>query len=240
MLPPFSIHTFSRPARSFTGDFYLYDRREDGLWLGLGDVAGKGLDSAVVMTMTQEILDRELEGAVGSSDLASLVERLHREVGPELPANRFVSLVLAHLDGTGTLSLVNAGHCPPLVRRRDGLIEEVGPTGPLVAPLPGLRWRAARKRLGPGDGLVLYSDGLIEAESPTGAEFGVSGMARSLRGAPPATADTLVTSLLEGIASFRGTSDLDDDSTVLALLLEEDSAGAGTASPRPKAEALAS
>lgn len=221
MSPPFAIHAVARAARSFTGDFYLYDRREDGVWLGLGDVAGKGLDAAVVMAMTQEVVDRELEAGADSGRLGSLVEQVHGEIGRELPGNRFVSLVLAHLDAAGRLELVNAGHCPPLVRRRDGTIEEIGPTGPVVAPLPGLRWTSTSRRLEAGDVLLLYSDGLLEAESPAGAELGVSGIARSLRSAPPSPADALVTGLLGSVASFRGSSEAHDDSTVLALVFGE-------------------
>src|SRR5215213_1340305 len=127
------FHAVSRPARTFTGDFYYTHRHEDRLWIAIGDVAGKGLPAAIVMAMIQEELEhRIMSCAAAECDPARTMQRLHDFLLPLLPSNRFATAVIGWLDADGTLRLANAGHCPPLVLRADGTIEEIGSTGPIA------------------------------------------------------------------------------------------------------------
>lgn len=183
-LPPLELHAISRPARTFTGDFYLSHPCEDGLWLVLGDVAGKGLRAAVTMAMIQEELERRLAGEVlARCDPEEAMLRLHSFLKPILPANRFATAVMAHWRHDGQLVIANAGHCPALIARRDGSVEEIPPTGPIVGILDDPRWSAASTRLDRGEALLLYSDGVVEARSPSGEEFGSRAIHRILSSA---------------------------------------------------------
>jgi len=174
------IDAVSRPARTFTGDFYYTHRAADRLWLAHGDVAGKGLPAAIVMAMIQEELEQRIAScAEAACNPATTMRRLHEFLLPLMPQNRFATGVIAHLHGDGTLTLANGGHCPPLIVRNDGTIEELASTGPLLGILPRAAWRAHVTRLEPGERLVLYSDGVTEATLGE-EELGVDGLKRIL------------------------------------------------------------
>lgn len=182
-----TVHALSRPARTFTGDFYLTHRHGERLWLAIGDVAGKGLPAAIVMAMIQEELERRIAScAEAACDPSRTMMRLHQFLLPLLPKNRFATAVIGWLDADGTLTLANAGHCPPLVVRAGGTVEQIGSTGPVAGVLPGSRWTSVTRTLDPGDALVLYSDGVIEATAD-GKEVGVDGLREIVRetGAAP-------------------------------------------------------
>ena len=170
------IDAISRPARTFTGDFYFSHRTDDRVWIALGDVAGKGLPAAVVMAMIQEELERRVVSCAETGcDPVRTVSKLHEFLLPLMPRNRFATGVVAHLNGDGVLTVVNAGHCPPLLVRADGSIEELSSTGPILGILPNARWRSVQTRLEYGDRLVLYSDGVTEATKGE-EELGVCGL----------------------------------------------------------------
>lgn len=179
MTPP-TVRAISRPARTFTGDFFYTHRHGDRLWLALGDVAGKGLPAAVVMAMIQEELEQRIASCASSEcDPARTVTRLHDFLTPLLPRNRFATAVVGWLDDGGTLTLANAGHTPPLVVRRDRSIDEIPSTGPVLGMLANATWRSSTTHLAPGDSLVLYSDGVSEAVVD-GEELGVHGLRERL------------------------------------------------------------
>ena len=202
----FDVHAVSIPARTFTGDFWLTHRAADRLWFAVGDVAGKGLPAALVMAMIQEELERQV-----LCDPAATMRRLDRFLRPLLPRNKFATVVIGSLCDDGTLQIVNAGHCPPLIARADGTIEEVESTGPVVGILPFARWRSSTFVLDPGDTLVLYTDGVIEATSPAGEELGVAGLTRALAGR---TSREVTESIVRAVDHHGGR---EDDLTVLAL-----------------------
>ena len=174
------IHAVSRPARTFTGDFYFTHRHEQRLWIAVGDVAGKGLPAAIVMAMIQEELEQRIASCASAEcDPTRTAVRLHEFLAPLLPRNRFATAALGWLDDDGALTLVNAGHPPPIIIRRNGTIEEIGSTGPVLGVLPNPQWQAVNRQLEEGDALVLYSDGVSEAVVD-GEELGVCGLRRLL------------------------------------------------------------
>lgn len=180
------IDAVSRPARTFTGDFYYTHRREDRVWLALGDVAGKGLPAAIVMAMIQEELEERIAACAETlCDPATTMSRLHDFLLPLMPQNRFATAVIATLRDDGRLTVANGGHCPPLLLRADGSIEELASTGPILGLLPNARWRTVTTTLDYGDALILYSDGVTEA-THEGEELGVCGLRRIVRKATSA------------------------------------------------------
>ena len=163
------VHAVSIPAKAFTGDFYLTHRSGDRLWLVLGDVAGKGLNAALVMAMIQEELERSITSCAHSNcDPATTMMRLHTFLRPLLPRNKFATVVISQLHDDGRLVIANAGHTPPLIARRDGSIQSVGSTGPVAGLLPDPRWHSVTLHLERGESLLLYSDGVTEAETERG------------------------------------------------------------------------
>lgn len=216
--PPADVYACSRPALAFTGDFYFFDTVDGTLRFCVGDVAGKGLSSAVLMAMLHEVVEERFGKDSPLDSPEELAVLLSSELRCELPTNRFVSLVAGRFDPDGALELVNAGHCPAVLRRSRGGIETLGPTGPVIGPFPGPSWQSLHTRLEPGDTLVLYTDGVLEASSPEGGEFGQARIERSLETAPAAPARAIAEHLLCDVAAFRGRVDLGDDTTVMAIL----------------------
>ncbi|HYK03889.1 MAG TPA: PP2C family protein-serine/threonine phosphatase [Thermoanaerobaculia bacterium] len=201
------IDAISRPARTFTGDFYFTHRHEDRVWLALGDVAGKGLPAAIVMAMIQEELEERIAACAETlCDPARTIGKLHDFLLPLMPQNRFATAVIATLRDDGRLTLANGGHCPPLIVRADGTIEELASTGPILGLLPNARWRTVTTTLDYGDALVLYSDGVTEA-TLDGEELGVCGLRRIARKA------TTAQGILDALATYAH----GDDTTVVVV-----------------------
>jgi len=172
------VHAISIPARAFTGDFYFLHRANDRLWFALGDVAGKGLPAAVVMAMIQEELEQRIVSCARTAcDPSVTMTRLHAFLKPLLASNKFATVVIGNLHDDGTLMVANAGHCPPMIVRADGAIEEIASTGPVVGILSSSQWTTYEATLQYGESLVLYSDGVIEAQ-----DFGVRRLAAALEG----------------------------------------------------------
>lgn len=207
------VDAVSRPARMFTGDFYFTHRTGSRLWFAHGDVAGKGASAAVVMAMIQEELERRIVScAEASCDPSRTIARLHEFLFPIIPRNRFATAVLGHLGDDGVLTLTNGGHCPPLIVRRDGLVEEIGSTGPLLGILPEPAWRSRSERLEEDDALVLYSDGVIEATKGS-EELGVNGLKEILASIRDAGMPLTSSAILDRLSDYRH----EDDVTVVVI-----------------------
>jgi len=172
------VHAISIPARAFTGDFYFLHRAADRLWFALGDVAGKGLNAAVIMAMIQEELEERIVSCARTAcDPSVTMTRLHAFLKPLMAANKFATVIIGNLHDDGTLMIANAGHCPPMIVRASGAIDEVASTGPVIGILPDSSWTTFKTKLQRSESLVLYSDGVIEAE-----DFGMGRLAAALHG----------------------------------------------------------
>lgn len=213
---PFAeVCAFNQPARSVGGDLYHLALRGDGtLALALGDVSGKGVPAALLMAMLQGLLD--LLHDLGQP-LGELLPLLHRTLRRYNPGNRFLTLAAALLHPDGGLELVNAGHCPAALLRRDGRIELLQPHGPVLGLLPQSRWGGERRDLEPGDTLVLYSDGISESADSEGTELGVEGVGRCLGALAGAAPAEIAEALLQAAAAHRGGSEAEDDVTLLVV-----------------------
>ena len=211
------VHAFSQPARTFTGDFYFTRRTDDRLWFALGDVAGKGLPAALVMAMIQEELEQRITSCSRAGcDPATTMSRLDAFLRPLLPRNRFATVVIGWLHDDGTLKIVNGGHCPPLIVRSDGRIERIDSSGPLVGVLPSARWTPHVLTLAPRESLLLFSDGVVESQSPEGLEFGEESVTRIALRHAGATARGLATAIVRAVDRFTG-GVREDDLTLLVV-----------------------
>jgi phosphoserine phosphatase RsbU/P len=213
------LHAVSLPARTFTGDFYFAHRGGDGIWIALGDIAGKGLPAAVVMAMAQEELERLFaECLAASCEPAMALQRLQVLLRPLLPSNRFATAVIGHLHDDGTLVIANAGHCAPLIARTDGRVEPIAPTGPVVGMLDNPRWASVTTILEKGETLLLYSDGVVEARSQEDEEFGLAQVVTALSSAAleEVGARELTGRILAEV-NRHASGSRDDDLTVVAV-----------------------
>ena len=167
----YELQGISFPCYEIGGDYYDFIEREDGrLVIALGDVSGKGTAAALLMSS----LHAAVHAQSGSHDsLVATISAVNRYLADNIPANRFVTLFYAELDpGSGALSFLNAGHNPPLIVHAAGTVEQLASGGLPLGIKPDADYREGRTQLQPGDVLVIYSDGVTEAVSPTGEEFG--------------------------------------------------------------------
>ncbi|MEO8577357.1 MAG: PP2C family protein-serine/threonine phosphatase, partial [Gemmatimonadales bacterium] len=120
---------------------------------------------------------------------------------------------------SGELVYVNAGHEPALVIAPDGGIEELRPTGPALGMLPDSRFTAVTRTLEKGHSLFAFTDGLVEAHSPTGEVYGAQRLREVLRAKRSGPASEMVRGVLDALETFGRQSDPHDDVTILAARL---------------------
>jgi len=211
---------FTKPANTVGGDFYDILPQPDGTVLvALGDVAGKASPAALLMALLLAIL-RTLDDE--GLPLTELVRRLNVQVARHTPGSRFITLFLGSYDpATGRLAFVNAGQTPPLLRRQDGAIERLMEGGVALGMFEGSTYESGEVTMQPGDALVMYSDGVTEAESPDGVPFDEAGLERTLAlhaGAyQTSAAGPLGQAVFEAVDRHRRDQRLGDDITVLVL-----------------------
>lgn len=213
-VPGWQTWLYTRPANEVGGDLVDYLELDDGhLGLALGDVAGKGLGAALVMATLQATL-RAL--APAHDDLGILGTTINRIVRRDGLPSRFVSLLYLTLaPSSGQVRLLNAGHLPPYVARRDGV--EMMPKG---APALGLTAEAVYTEhplaLADGDLLLVYSDGLTEARNEAGEFFGEERLETLLPYLRTLSAEEAGRHLLDVLSDFVGAARASDD---LSLVL---------------------
>jgi len=212
------VHAISIPARTFTGDFWFTHRTADRLWFAIGDVAGKGLPAALVMAMIQEELEHRIASCARTAcDPSVTMARLHAFLRPLLPRNRFATAVIGTLRDDGTLTIVNGGHCPPLIVRADGRICAIPSTGPVVGVLVAPEWASSTLTLNAGELLVLYTDGVTEAAAADDEEFGRHGIEHALRNAPRGCARAAAVAIQEAVRRYEA-NERSDDLTLMAIM----------------------
>ncbi len=214
-IPGYMVYGSSISCRAVGGDYYDYIEMPAGrIAIGLGDVAGKGLPAALLMTSFQASLR-----ALSELDLppGDTISRLNRLLCRALPDNRFVTFFYAVLDpSTRKLQFVNAGHNPPSVIRANGKRESLGQNGPPLGMFEESTYSMGELELGPGELLVCYSDGISEAENLKGEEFSeerLTALVENRRTLPPVEIVQHVNSVLNDYC--RGTNQQDDITLVV-------------------------
>jgi phosphoserine phosphatase RsbU/P len=214
--PTFEAFGLTQPANTVGGDFYDVFPLPDGrVVVTIGDVAGKGSPAALLMAlllaMFRTLVDEGLEAA-------ALAERLNVQVSRHAPASRFITLFFAACDPvTGRMVFVNAGHMPALLRRGDGTFEHLTGGGVALGLFEHSKYEAHETVVEPGDTLVLYSDGVTEAENHQGQPFEESGLERVIDTHVTASPTALAQTILRVVEIHAQETYLADDLTVLVV-----------------------
>ena len=166
---------------------------------------------ALLLAVLRTLVDEEL-------DPPPLMARLNKQICRHTPGSRFITLFYAvYTPGTGALTYVNAGQNPPLLRRRDGTIERLGGTGIALGMFESSTYDAVETVVTSGDMLVLYSDGITEAEDPSGHPFEESGLERVIGRHAHLPPSELATTVLREVEAHAKDSRFTDDLTILIL-----------------------
>jgi serine phosphatase RsbU (regulator of sigma subunit) len=215
-VPGLGLAGHNAACRTVGGDYYDFlPYGEDRVGVVLGDVAGKGLPAALMMTGLQA---RVRMLAERPWDLAGMMSGLDRGVAGGCPSNRFVSLVLCLLDGqTGEMEFCNAGHNAPILVRSDGEVELLPSGGTVLGIMPELGYEIGTRTLKPGDLLVIYSDGVTESLNPAEEEFGEDRLIELLQTLRGETAGEVITRVNAVLADWTAGSPPHDDLTLVAV-----------------------
>ncbi|HEX6179520.1 MAG TPA: SpoIIE family protein phosphatase [Thermoanaerobaculia bacterium] len=223
LLPPapigikgYSFAGLNQPCRTVSGDYYDFVVRPDGrVYFVIGDVSGKGVTAGLMMAGLQ-VAFRIFSKS--DPDPATFVTQLNGALREILPRSKFVTLFLGRLDTTsGAIEYVNAGHTPPLWIRRDG-VEEVVASDLLLGVVSAAEYINRKLTLDPGDSLILFTDGVSEAQSASGTELGATGFAERFRDLHGANAGKIAERLADAVLAHAGEPDaLDDDVTIVVV-----------------------
>lgn len=198
------------------GDYYDFITRHDGkMLIALGDVSGKGTAAALLMSS----LHAAIHGQVAArSSLDEVVRSVNQYLADNTPANRFVTLFVAELDPrTGELKYINAGHNPPLIGRMSGNIEQLASGGFPLGILPSAEFEVGETQLQPGESLVIYSDGVSEANNIKEEEFGMERLMDVVRRNLPSSAAGLRDKVESALSAFTQTAPANDDITLVIV-----------------------
>jgi serine phosphatase RsbU (regulator of sigma subunit) len=203
-----------RPANTVGGDYFdIVDLGEGRTALVIGDVAGKGMPAALLMALVQGSLRTLVTAGLRGP---ALVARLNQHLSASIPANRLVTLFYAEtaLAG-GPLQYVNAGHNPPLLLRRDGTMAGLGSTGAALGIMADAAFEMAETPFEAGDRLLMYTDGVVEADNPKDEEYGEARL-RTFFGAHREAPDaSVIEALIGSVLAHAGPVKPRDDMTVL-------------------------
>jgi len=217
----FVFAALNRPAHEVGGDFYLFfNLPQNRLGLAIGDVSGKGIAAALFMARLTSDLQYF---AVLHDNPADLFEKLNAILCKRTRQGMFVTMVYVVLEtDTGGISWVNAGHMMPMhtVEAQVQILGKDEKKGPPLGILPDAVWEMETCVLQPGDGVVLYTDGISEARNPASELFGCSRLKRIVRRYPDAP-DTLVRQIARGVERFSHGAGQSDDLTMVAFRREK-------------------
>lgn len=222
-LPGFEIHACCHPAEFAAGDYFDYLRFPDGsLGVVVGDVAGHGVGPALLMASTRAYLRSLAETRANISEIVFLINEI---LASEIDDSQFVTLLLSRLaPTTGELTYVNAGHTPGYVLDASGEVKaDLKCTSFPLGIVPEASFPEGNSvALTPGDMVLLLTDGVLEACSPKGNQFGPERALEVVRANRKESAREIAEKLYEAVRAYAQPGELVDDVTVAVIKVESE------------------
>lgn len=219
-LPGLEIAFATKAANTVAGDYYdAFPRpntNESRLLLIVADVAGKGIPAGLLMAAVQTGFHTLSADSVPLTELAA---RLNRSMCERSGGGRhMITAFIAELDiATRALTWVNAGHNPPILLRSSGTIEHMEEGGLPLGAFTASQYESGCTELRPGDALFIYTDGVVEAQDASGAEYGEARLAREVAALGNTDAAASLRRVFESVDRFAGAAPQYDDITCLVL-----------------------
>ncbi len=222
--PRMEVFGVTRPAKVVGGDFYDFARLdEDHVGLLIGDVSGKGVPAALTMAL---LLAEFRMCATGADGTAEVMRRLNERMVGRSRRGTFCTAALVALNlKTGNLMAANAGHHPVLRISNDRVTTILPASGPPLGILAGMDWNDEVEVVKPGETLLLYTDGIVEARRPDGQttedredeEYGLEGLVTLTRSRPEDRPQVLIEAILDDVDLYCSPLAPHDDCTMIAL-----------------------
>ena len=217
----FSIFASMDAAKEVGGDFYdFYLLDENHLVFVVADVSGKGIPGAMFMMTSKTLIKSHVESGLAVNDVFTQV---NNQLCENNEADMFVTAWMGILDlETGWIRYANAGHNPPVVRRKDGSYEFLkGKANLVLAGMDGIRYSEQQFQLRQGDEIYLYTDGVTEAHNIDKQLFGEDRLLASLNETAGMTVDEICRKVKADVDIFQGEAEQFDDITMLCIRLNE-------------------
>lgn len=212
----YDISAENLPTYEVGGDYYDFIELPDKqIGVAIADVAGKGVPAALIMATFRAALRTQVRNDFA---IRQIIRKVNYLLWESTTDSQFVTAVYGVLDTTsGRFTYTNAGHNPPLLFRVDGTVEELDRGGPALGVFDAANYEEAVVDLLPGDSLVLYTDGVIEAANEDSREFGVKRLQQTLIVAQELSAFKTVRAVLDATRAFSGTDSFADDFTIVVV-----------------------
>jgi len=215
--PAFDLFAILQPAREVGGDFYdFFFIDEDRFCFCIGDVSDKGVPSALFMAVTKTLIKSK---SANDSSTASIITHVNDEMSLDNKSSMFVTLFLCILNThTGELWFTNAGHNPPLIKRKNGNFEALKNIhGPVVGVLQGISYKEEKTMLKHGDQFLLYTDGVTEARSQDNSLFSEKRLEDLFKASKSNSVKSLTKEIIDDVEDFAVGCPQADDITILAM-----------------------
>lgn len=221
LLPPenmrtgeWHIHFRYKPAGIVSGDYcdVIAATNGGGLFL-LGDVAGKGVAAALLMSHLHAMF-RSLSGI--GRDLGKLMEMANRLFCESTLAGQYATLVCGRANDGGTIEIASAGHVPALFVSRDG-VRQIGATGLPLGMFAASRYAVSQMRVEPGESLLLFTDGISEARSTQGVEYGIDGLSVAAASTLGRAPEDVISVCAGDVERFAAGTRQSDDQTLMVV-----------------------
>jgi phosphoserine phosphatase RsbU/P len=212
------ISTSWLPALNVSGDYFdIFKFRDDKVGLCIADVSGKGLPAALLMCNVQAAVKAFVSEQLPPQELS---RKLNRVIHSNTASERFITFFYCVVDTRARkLFYANAGHCPPIVVRRDGTTVRLEEGGALLGPFPDWDYEQGQVELRSGDRILLFTDGVTEALDSQGADFGEDRLIELLRENRESSAAEVQERLIGALSEFSGGS-FNDDVTSIVLSVD--------------------
>jgi sigma-B regulation protein RsbU (phosphoserine phosphatase) len=211
-----------QPARIVGGDYYDAIRLgESSIAIVIGDVAGKGMAAALLMSNLQAIVRAFAHAGLEPQELCAKANQL---IAATVAPGKYITFFYAVVDvARMRLDYCNAGHNPPMLKHSKGAMQALGEGGPVLGVFPNACYTGGTAELRPGDCLVLFTDGITEAMNATDEEFGEERL-MALLGQRSDSADECRRQILAAVTHFSNGA-FHDDATVLVMTVKKDALG---------------
>jgi sigma-B regulation protein RsbU (phosphoserine phosphatase) len=221
IFPPFpdrrdvDLYAILKPAKEVGGDLYDFFVREQKLYFAIGDVSGKGVPASLIMAITSSLF-RTLTQI--DTEPSNIIKAMNSPLCENNPSNMFVTMIIGVLDlNSGNLKVCNAGHNPMILSNKEGVHYLNLKKNLPVGLMGGFDYKADSLTISPGDKLVLYTDGVTEAESETKELFGEKRLLELVEQNRQSGVRDIINVLMDGIAGHVKQAVQSDDITIMDI-----------------------
>jgi phosphoserine phosphatase RsbU/P len=204
----------SQSSHQVGGDYFDVMAIGPNTWsLVVADVAGKGVSSALLASFLQGAF----LSASTATDIGDVLSRINTFLNDRAEHGKYATMFYSKLDASGRLTYANAGHCAPLLVRKSGEVEKLDATSMPVGLVAGITFGVEHRGLEPGDRIVLYTDGVTEAENPAGEFFGRTRLREAVQDAAGASCKQMHAAIQRSIEQFTAGAEQADDLTLVVM-----------------------